>query len=318
MMNDRVFRQKLKYGLLISIAAMAFILVALWLYGFLFIRDVKVERAAKLGQYYEFDSEHLPSSENQIDSDVPNSNNKAANNTHATIQQDDRPSISIVLTNLGLNKNSTELALSLPKEISLGFVPYTTSLKPLIAKAQELGHEIFLYLPFETQRYPMDAPGHMPILLSLSDSENLNRLNTLLKPFNGYIGVYGSYKEVFTLDANKSYPIINELKRRDLKLFIGHDNNENLLHGEESIEHVSADIVLDREPNIAAIKDNLDKLIKLAEQNKHAVAYAEGYPVTIYTIKAWLPILEKRGIRLVPASHMIENLGNNAQAARPK
>lgn len=312
MINDRAIRQKIKNGLLISIAVLGFILVVLWLYGFIFIKDKKVERAAKLGQYYEFNSENLPSglaikpltSANL----VPNSN--GVNNAPADIQ-DDRPKISILMTNLGLNKNSTELALSLPKEISLGFLPYTTTLKPLIEKAKELGHEIFLYIPFETQRYPMDSPGHMPLLLSNSDAENIHRLDTLLKPFQGYVGVYGSYKEVFTSNSDKSLPIIDELKSRNLKLFIGRVNKDIIFTGERSVNFVSADIVLDREPNIASIKDNLDKLVKLAETNKHAIAYAEGYPVTIYTLKAWLPILEKRGIRLVPASHMMEN--NNAQ-----
>jgi polysaccharide deacetylase 2 family uncharacterized protein YibQ len=318
MITDRTVRQKLKNWLLISVAVLGFILVALWLYGVIFIKDKKVERAAKLGQYYEFNSENLPSGINtapNIGNSAPNS--EGVNNAPANLQ-DDTPKITILLTNLGLNKNSTELALSLPKEISLGFLPYTTSLKPLIEQAQELGHEIFLYLPFETQRYPMDSPGHMPLLLSNSDAENVNRLDTLLKPFHGYAGVYGSYKEVFTSNSDKSFPIIDELKRRNLKLFIGRVNKDTIPRGEQYMNFVSADIVLDREPNIASIKDNLDKLVKLAETNKYAVAYAEGYPVTIYTLKAWLPILEKRGIRLVPASHMMENNNAQQQTERPK
>jgi polysaccharide deacetylase 2 family uncharacterized protein YibQ len=318
MITDRAVRQKIKNWLLISIAALGFILVALWLYGFVFIKDKKVARATKLGQYYEFNSENLPSGTTINPSSSGNIVPDSLGISNALADtQDDRPKISILLTNLGLNKNSTELALSLPKEISLGFLPYTTSLKPMIEKAQELGHEIFLYLPFETQRYPMDSPGHMPLLLSGSDSENLHRLDILLKPFYGYVGVYGSYKEVFTSNSDKSFPIIDELKRRNLKLFIGRVNKDIILKGENSMNFVSTDIVIDREPNIASIKDNLDKLVKLAETNKYAVAYAEGYPVTIYTLKAWLPILEKKGIRLVPASHMMEN--NNAQQTeRPK
>jgi len=321
MITDRALRQKIKNWLFISIVVMSIILCFLWLYGFLFVKNKQVARATQLGQYYEFDSENLPSkapADPLNNSSITNADGDASN-VAPLVQKDERPKIAILLTNLGLNKNSTELAISLPKEISLGFLPYTTSLKPLVEKAKELNHEIFIYLPFETQRYPMDSPGHMPILLSSSDSENINRLNALLKPFDGYIGVYGSYKEVFTSNSNKSYPIIDELKRRNLKIFLGHSNKDKALSGEGSIPVISADIVLDREPNIAAIKDNLDKLIKLAETNKSAIAYAEGYPVTLYTLKAWLPILEKRGIRLVPASHMIENIGNNAQqAARPK
>jgi uncharacterized protein len=318
MINDRVARQRIKKILVVSIAVLSFILVGLWAYGFLFVKDMQIEKAAKLGQYYEFNSENLPSKPVNIQAirkDISNDEDSISypETVDSAAPSDNRPQITILVSNLGLNKNSTELALSLPKEIALGFLPYTTSLKPLITKAQELHHEIFIYLPFETKRYPMDSPGHLPLLLSLSDTENITRMNTLLKAFDKYIGVYCSYKEVFTSNPNKAYPIIDELKRHKLKLFLGHSNNDIAFSGESGIGFLSADIVLDREPNVTTIKENLDKLIKLAEANNYAVAYAEGYPVTIYTLKAWLPILEKRGIRLVPASQMIENIGNNAQ-----
>ncbi len=319
MLNDRIVRQKIKKALFIVSIVLSSILAALLLYGVVFVMPKNIANAVKLGQYYEFDSDHLPSGnhavvkhggvgvtdEVSLEEDKPDASVAVAKNN--------KPKIAILLTNLGLNKISTELALSLPKEIALGFLPYTTTLKPLMQKAHELEHEIYIYLPFETKRYPMESPGHMPILLSLGNEENTARLSSLLKPFEGYKGVYGSYKEIFTADTSKLASVIDELRKRNLKLFVGRVNSDPILEGENGMSVVSANIVLDTEPNVASIKNNLDKLIELAQSNKYAVAYAQGYPVTIYTLKAWLPTLEEKGIELVSVSYMMEEANNNVK-----
>jgi polysaccharide deacetylase 2 family uncharacterized protein YibQ len=131
----------------------------------------------------------------------------------------------------------------------------------------------------------------------------------LLHSFEGCIGVYGSYKEIFTADLTKATPIINELRKRNLKLLIGRMDTSKDYYGENGDDIISSDIILDKEPNIAAIKENLDKLVEIAKTKKHAIAYAQGYPVTIYTLKAWIPTLEAQGIEIVPILQKVDNSG---------
>lgn len=305
-MFNRLTRQKIKKGLVITSSALAAIWLLIILYGLISVRPRELAKAKDIGQHYEFNSDNLPTAPSHILED-DRRDDPARDATYNYIPEDDSPKIAILLTNLGLNQNSTELAVSLPPEISLGFLPYTSSLKPLYSHAKEMQHELFIYLPFETKDYPSDFPGHMPILKDLSDEENIKRLNALLNVFEGYQGVYGSHKEVFTKDSLKFLPLIDELNQRDLTLFLGRVGSEEKFKGEKNISTVSADIVLDLEPNVSSIKNNLDKLIEIAEQKKTAIAYAEGYPVTIYTIKAWLPMLKSKNIKLVPVSYILKD-----------
>lgn len=302
MFLGRISRQKVKKGLIATTIALATILLLLVLYGFISVRPRHLSMAIELGQHYEFSSDNLPEDENQI---VEEDNDNDLSKIIAQPQINDKPKIAILVTNLGLNKNATELAISLPKEVSLGFLPYTSSLKYLYEKALKDQHEMFVYLPFETRKYPMDFPGHMPILKNAANEENINRLNALLNNFEGYQGVYASFKESFTEDAIKSAPIINELNQRNLSLFLGREDASQNFHGEKNIKTFSADIILDIEPNVSDIKENLDKLVEIAKANKTAIAYAESYPVTIYTLKAWIPMLKERNIELVPVSHIM-------------
>ena len=208
--------------------------------------------------------------------------------------------IAIIVTGLGLNQLSTELALSLPKEVSLGFTPYTTVLKPFIHKAHEEGHEIFMYLPFETAKFPDDSPGPMPLLLNSSDEENLKRMKSLLAAFDGYDGIYAGVNEVFT-NSHKVTSILSELVGQKRYLLTTHNIQ---LPGEMSNVMVSSDIIIDSEPNMPEIKKQLDLLIELAKSGKKAIGYANNYPVTIYALKAWIPMLHDMGISIVPVSDM--------------
>jgi len=172
-------------------------------------------------------------------------------------------------------------------------------LKPFLTKAHENGHEIFMYLPFETSRYPYDSPGHMPLLLSLGDEENIRRMKSLLHSFDGYVGVYGSPNEVFTSNHNKVGAILGEVASKKLKLFA---SNDAVYKGEMADIIIPSTIIVDSEPNIPAIKKQLDELVALAKAGKRAIGYAGSYPVTIYTLKAWLPTLESMGIEIVPVT----------------
>lgn len=305
MLRNRAVKARIRKGLIFTCSILGLAWIALIIYGLCYIKPKELGKAKERGQHYEFASSSLPSmpSNLMLGNNIPNLDS----DNNDIYVPDDIPKIAILLTNLGLNQNSTELAISLPKEISLGFLPYTNSLRPLFTKAQELEHELFIYLPFETQNYPIDFPGHMPILKALSNEENIKRLNALLNMFEGYIGVYGSYKEVFTEDSIKSTPIFDELNQRNLTLFLGHDFGKEQFKGEKNVQALSADIILDLEPNVGAIKENLDKLIEIAEAKKTAVAYADSYPVTIYTLKAWLPMLKSKNIKLVPVSHILKD-----------
>ncbi len=314
MFDTREKRQKLKNILIVSSIALSALFLVLFLYGIIAVRPHNITKASERGQYYEFNSAALPTESNMLQQELSRDRNvfvgekvdderiigDIEEKVQSKPQSHVKPHIAILVTNLGLNPLSTELALSLPKEVSLGFLPYTTSLKPFLTKAHENGHEIFMYLPFETKQYPDDSPGQMPLLLSLSDEENIQRMHNLLHSFEGYIGVYGTSHDVFT-SSNKVGAILSEIAGKKLKLFT---SNGFMAHGEMSDLVISSTVIIDSEPNIPAIKKQLDLLVELAKSGKPAVGYAGSYPVTIYTLKAWLPTLEAMGIEVVPVTYI--------------
>lgn len=215
--------------------------------------------------------------------------------------------ISIIVTNLGLNKKSTEMALSLPKQCALGFLPYTKKLKPLLHKAQKVGHEIYLYLPLQTSR-SYENPGKYALLGNLPAEENMVRLNVILNSHARYDGVYSNFKEIYTSNPHQSELLFDHLDDKNLIFVMGKPSGSKTkphIASRENIVHTS--LIIDKEPDADAIRANFEKLIKIAREQGHALGYTQGYTLTIEMIREWLPKLRDRGIKLVPISSSLKD-----------
>jgi uncharacterized protein len=217
-----------------------------------------------------------------------------------------QPKISVIVTNLGLNRRSTELALTLPKECGLGFLPYTKSLKPLLHRAQGNGHEIYLYLPLQTSK-SYDNPGRYALMSNLAQEENSLRLNVILNSHARYDGVYSSYKEVFTDNEKASDMVLDHLDDKNLIFILG----KGLRH--PAPKHIKShnnilptNIIIDEEPDSESISNQLAELIKVAEEDGIALGYAQGFTLTIEMIRKWAPTLKQKGIKLVPVSDLLK------------
>lgn len=216
------------------------------------------------------------------------------------------PKISIIVTNLGLNRRSTELALTLPKECALGFLPYTKSLKPLLHRAQGNGHEIYLYLPLQTSA-SHDNPGRYALMNNLAQEENSLRLNVILNSHARYDGVYSSYKEVFTDNARASEMVFDYLDDKNLIFVLGKGVGRSAPKHIKSHNNIlPTNIILDEEPDKESISAQLKELVKVAEEEGVAFGYAQGFTLTIEIIRKWAPTLRRQGIKLVPVSELLK------------
>ncbi len=217
------------------------------------------------------------------------------------IKSDGKPKIAFLITNLGLNRRSTELALTLPKQCALGFLPYTKTLKPLLSKAQTNGNEIYLYLPLQTKS--SDDPGKYALTTKLPPEELALRLNIILNSQVKYDGVYSNYKEVFTDNVQVSSTVFDQIADKNLIFLMGKGRTDKVAqHFKMHNNIIAANIVLDEEVDKKSINLKLEALAKLAEKNGVALGYSQGFTLTIEMIRDWLPSLQKRGITIVPVS----------------
>ncbi|RTK93419.1 MAG: divergent polysaccharide deacetylase family protein [Rickettsiales bacterium] len=258
-----------------------------------------IDQAAKIDKLLDqteqmlMQSDHLLSNDNKIE----------MKHEHKKIG---KPKISIIVTNLGLSRRLTELAMTLPHQCGLGFLPYTQSLKPLLNKAQIKGHEIYLYLPMQTDNVS-DNPGKYALLNSLAPEENAARLSAILNSHRSYSGIYSSYKEIFTENTQVSEMVFDQINDKGLIFILGKKISPNLQNNITRYNNIMpVSIILDQDLDKEIIIKQLENLVLAAKKNGTALGYAQGFSLTIEVVRDWLENLKKYEIELVPVSDLLK------------
>ncbi|MEH6403245.1 MAG: divergent polysaccharide deacetylase family protein [Sneathiella sp.] len=221
----------------------------------------------------------------------------------------DRPRIAIIMSEMGMSKSATKSAIqNLPGPITLSFNPYARDLQSWIEQARAAGHEVLLQLPMEPFGYPKNDPGPQSLLTSLSDRENLKRLDWMLGRFAGYTGVTNQMGSKFTASEADIRPILDVIKSRGL-LFLDSRTSAKSVAGQVAsttgIPVAINNRFLDHKADRTTIDSRLKDLERIARYTGTAVGVGYPYPVTLERISHWARTLARKGFVLVPVSAAI-------------
>ncbi|MDG5495164.1 divergent polysaccharide deacetylase family protein [Niveispirillum sp. BGYR6] len=233
-------------------------------------------------------------------------------------QDDKRPRIAIVVTGMGQSAAATQTAIArLPGAVSFAFAPTTPQPQPLVDAAREKGHEVLLAVPMQPQGYPASDPGANTLLTSLSDEENVKRLEATLAAFTGYVGLTSRTDSgtAFLTQRDNLRAVLQQVQRRGLvylDLWQVQGSKVAPLAKELSLPRAFSDLQIDRMPSAIGIDEQLAQLERLAQANGVAVGFAEAQnPVVIDRLALWAGTLRDRGIVLAPVTAVV-----NRQADR--
>jgi polysaccharide deacetylase 2 family uncharacterized protein YibQ len=212
------------------------------------------------------------------------------------------PRIAVVVTGLGLSKESTEAAISkLPPEVSLSFSPYTGNLDNWIKRARNSGHEVLIDLPLEPPNFPVHDAGPLSILARHSPAEAVAHLDAILARTTSYVGVAAALRSpVAAKDAWA--PMLRDLKNRGL-LFIG-DGLVGVPDSEVPAA-LSVSLVADETPFRIAIDVRLSRLLAAAQRDGRALTYVSARPVTLERLLSWVGTFPQKGVALAPISAVV-------------
>ena len=241
---------------------------------------------------------------------------------------EDQPYVAIILTGVGLNQARTEAAINdLPLNISLGISPYARDISTVAREAREMGHEVFLQLPMEPKNFPLSDPGPRALLTSLSEGENLVRLEWLLARFPGYAGLVSHEGSKFGSMDSAIRPVIEFISRSGL-MYVEGSNSGVASYGAQLAANAESpnavgNVIIDEVPSRRQIDARLADLVKIAKTEGAAIGFAQSYPVTIQRLKNWAFRLRRQGVVLAPVSALANvqvtpQSADEAEAARLK
>ncbi len=218
-----------------------------------------------------------------------------------------KPMIAVIIDDLGIDQKRTRAAIALPGPLTLAFIPYGYNLRDLVGSARASRHEIMLHLPMEPLNPDID-PGPNALRVGLDPGERARRLEWAFKRFNGYVGVNNHMGSRFTAWAEGMRPVLARLRERGL-LFVDsittQDTTGYRLARRMGVPNVTRDIFLDHDQRPEAIAAALARTEKIAWNRGVAVAIGHPHDATIAELARWIPLLEERGIQLVPISAVV-------------
>jgi polysaccharide deacetylase 2 family uncharacterized protein YibQ len=220
----------------------------------------------------------------------------------------EKPVVVIIIKGMGLSSSSTREALELPKEVTMGFSPYSPSLDIWMKQVAESGHEIILNVPMETGDYHTDNPGPYALLTDSSEEDNATRLKMLLSLTKGYSAIYTENTEVFTRSSSNLKPILEQLKKENKYLVYGGGySNYSMIQVADSINYpiLVSDLVLDDDISATAINDKLKEMEKIATDKGYVVVMAHPYPITIRMLKGWMAKVPEKDLVVSPVSLLL-------------
>lgn len=215
-----------------------------------------------------------------------------------------KPTIAVVLDDVGVAPGHAALAIDLPAVVTLSFMTYAPDVADMAARAHAKGHELMLHVPME----PLDGdvdPGPRVLRVDASEAEILANLDWGLRRFPRYIGINNHMGSRFTQDERAMRVVLRELKRRSLLFLdsrtIGNTVGDTLA-ARMGVPHVMRDVFLDNEMDQAAVMKQLVQAERIAAAKGQAIAIGHPHPATIAAIRAWIPEAEARGFVIVPLS----------------
>lgn len=242
----------------------------------------------------------------QVGADVSDSS-PLARNARAFSNPEAKPTISLIVGGLGINRTRTRAAISsLPPEVTLSFAPTAENLSGWVREARRAGHEILIEVPMEPYDYGRQRPHANVMQVAVSADKNKQRLGRVLAQTPGYIGVMNYQGAKFATEAAAVQPIMADLREQGLAFF----EDGSLIRStfSDSARQVGlpfgkATAWIDARPEADEISQQLMLLETTALENGAALGTAMPFPVTFDILQEWLPTLEEKGILLAPASY---------------
>lgn len=222
-----------------------------------------------------------------------------------------KQNLALIVGGLGIDQIMTRRAISeLPAEVTLSFAAHTPNLQSWINQARNMGHEVLLELPMESENFNPAEPGADHALrVNKSAAQNIKNLDWLLSRGLGYFAVTNYNGDKLVRRADILAPILTHLSDAGLGfIYDGSTTAQTLpaLSQSAGLPFVKAYNLIDDVQTRAATRTQLQRLEAQATAGGSPVGVGFGYGTTIDAIAAWTQTLAGKNLELAPASYALD------------
>lgn len=220
--------------------------------------------------------------------------------------------IVMVLSTQGSDHEQMATQVSqLSDQITLAVPPYGEQQRYWSEFAAQKKRDFVQMLPMEPVNFPDSDPGPLTLLTGVANDENVQKASKVLDGSPECKGVINFMGSRFLASKNDLEPIVDVLKKKGL-VFVENFQSDRAqgvkLCKSHNVPAASVSLVVDEEPSLEAIQQQLQQLEKKALDGKElAVGFASAsYPITLKALQTWAAQLQMKKIQLVSLSNALK------------
>jgi len=221
---------------------------------------------------------------------------------------DDRPTITIIIDDLGYNRRGMEESLALPVEVTLAILPHTPFSKKTANAATEQERTIMLHVPMENERELKLGPGGL--YRNMGEAELKQTLKEGIESVPGISGINNHMGSLLTQDVESMKWVMEVIQPMEL-FFVDSLTSPNSVALAKALKFnlttTIRDVFLDNVQEEKAIDIQFQRLLSIARKRGKALAIGHPYPSTMSYLSRRLGELESEGIRLVSITDYVED-----------
>lgn len=224
--------------------------------------------------------------------------------------------ISIVLDDMGYSKNDFQ-ALSLPKEISFSFLPYTPQAKRLAEQAHQQGRGILLHVPMQAKTNNQKL-GKGALMLDMNEQQFKAELRRSLHSLPFVQGINNHMGSTLTEHIIPMRWTMEILKTQGLYFLDSRTTAQTVAESSAKIAAIPAlrrHVFLDNIKTEEAMEAQLQAAIKLSRDNKTVVIIAHPYPETIHFLQQKFK-QPTNAFKLIPLNQQFSEIQRLAMAKK--
>lgn len=228
-----------------------------------------------------------------------------------SILSSQRPSLTIIIDDLGNNLASGRRAVNLPGAITYAILPHTPQARELANYVNHSNNinankEVIIHMPMEAMGQHHIGPGGLK--MDHDQKDFISTLHAAIQALPQAKGLSNHMGSQLTSQPDRMHWLMSELSKTQF-YFIDSKTTDNsaAMHAadQQQIPYLVRDVFLDHDPSPSAIDKAYKKALTLANRHGSAVLIAHPYATTLDYLEKELPKLSSAGIVLVNASQAI-------------
>jgi len=217
------------------------------------------------------------------------------------------PRLAIIIDDLGNDPAEAKSVLALPFPVTASVLPHHQYSAQTADEVWRRGDQVMLHLPMQ----PIDdgaKPEAIELRVGMPASEVRSELAGMLATVPHTVGANNHEGSRATADPKLMAELMPLLRARGLFFIDSRTTAATVAYQaaeRAGVRAASRRVFLDDTPTREAVLAQLELAASDAMRDGSAIAIGHPHPETIAALKQGVPMLERRGIHLVFASHLV-------------